>query len=157
MILDLLVQSQSVEELALSQVQCKHLETVPRDFRLQVFFHKSVSPKPLSIPLGTFQIFSKIYGDNNSSSCTTGLFTPVANGKSIKSEKLKFLVWTPLGSRVSIEIFFPSSSVQGVSSLILFQLFATSVDGPVVNLPPVLLVPVAKFAAGVFDNFSKLC
>jgi hypothetical protein len=26
-------------------------ETVPRDFRLLVFFHESVSPKPLSIPL----------------------------------------------------------------------------------------------------------
>ncbi len=27
--------------------------TVPRDFRLLVFFHDSVSPKPLSIPLGS--------------------------------------------------------------------------------------------------------
>jgi hypothetical protein len=26
--------------------------TMPRDSRLQVFFHESVSPKPLSIPLG---------------------------------------------------------------------------------------------------------
>jgi hypothetical protein len=36
--------------------------TVPRNFRLQVFFHELVSPK-LSIPLGPFQIFSKIPGD----------------------------------------------------------------------------------------------
>ncbi len=27
------------------------------------FFHESVSPKRLSIPLGWFQIFSKILGD----------------------------------------------------------------------------------------------
>ncbi len=27
------------------------------------FFHKSVSPGPLSIPLGRFRIFSKIRGD----------------------------------------------------------------------------------------------
>jgi hypothetical protein len=30
---------------------------VSRDFRLLVFFHESVSPKTLSIPLGSFQIF----------------------------------------------------------------------------------------------------
>jgi hypothetical protein len=33
--------------------------TVSRDFR-PGFFHESVSPKPLSIPLGPFRIFSKI-------------------------------------------------------------------------------------------------
>jgi hypothetical protein len=27
------------------------------------FFHESVSPQPQSIPLGQFQIFSKIHGD----------------------------------------------------------------------------------------------
>ncbi len=32
--------------------------TVPRDFRLLFFFHESVSPKPLSIPIGPFRIFS---------------------------------------------------------------------------------------------------
>ncbi len=36
--------------------------SLTRDFRLQVFFHKSVSPGPLSIPLGSFRIFSKIRG-----------------------------------------------------------------------------------------------
>ncbi len=41
--------------------------TVSRDFRLLVFFHESVSPKPLSIPLGPFRIFSKIRGDIRSS------------------------------------------------------------------------------------------
>ncbi len=33
-------------------------ETVPQDFRLQVF-HVTVSPKPLIIPLGMFRIFFK--------------------------------------------------------------------------------------------------
>ncbi len=32
--------------------------TVSRDFRL-LFFHESVSPRPLSIPFGPFRIFSK--------------------------------------------------------------------------------------------------
>ncbi len=37
--------------------------SLTRDFRLQVFFHKSVSLGPLSIPLGPFKFFSKILGD----------------------------------------------------------------------------------------------
>jgi hypothetical protein len=37
------------------------------------FFHESVSPKPLSIPIGSFRIFSKIRGDIRSSTCTTGV------------------------------------------------------------------------------------
>ncbi len=47
--------------------------TVPRDFRLLFFFHESVSPKPLSIPIEPFRIFSKIRGDIRSSRCTTGV------------------------------------------------------------------------------------
>jgi hypothetical protein len=38
-----------------------HMKT--RDFHLPIFFHKSVSPGPLSIPLGKFRIFTKIRGD----------------------------------------------------------------------------------------------
>jgi hypothetical protein len=37
------------------------------------FFHESVSPKPLSTPLGPFLFFSKIHGDIRSSRCTTGV------------------------------------------------------------------------------------
>jgi|688.fasta_scaffold2492116_1 hypothetical protein len=37
------------------------------------FFHETVSPKPPSIPLGPFRIFSKIHGDIRSSICTTGV------------------------------------------------------------------------------------
>jgi hypothetical protein len=54
--------------------------TVSRDFRLVLdfstgFFHESVSLKPLSIPLGSFQIFSKIRGDIR---CSTSLAKLVA-------------------------------------------------------------------------------
>jgi hypothetical protein len=37
------------------------------------FFHESVSPKPLSIPFGSFQIFSKIRGDIRSLRFATGV------------------------------------------------------------------------------------
>jgi hypothetical protein len=57
------------------------------DFR---FFHESVSFKPLSIPLGPFQIFSKIRGDICSSSCTTGVVD--TNGKWKKSSIRKVLI-----------------------------------------------------------------
>ncbi len=47
------------------------------------FFHESVSPKPLSIPLGSFRIFSKIRGDIRSSMFATGVNdTGGANAKS---------------------------------------------------------------------------
>ncbi len=37
------------------------------------FYHESVYPQPQSIPLGPFQIFSKIRGDIRKSRCTTGI------------------------------------------------------------------------------------
>jgi hypothetical protein len=37
------------------------------------FFHVSVFPQPQSIPLGPFEIFSKIRGDIRKSRCTTGI------------------------------------------------------------------------------------
>jgi hypothetical protein len=56
-------------------------ETVPRDF--QGFFHESVSPKPLSILLVPFRIFSKIRGDTvcAAQGAPPESLTPVANGK----------------------------------------------------------------------------
>jgi len=45
--------------------------TVSRDFLLLVFFMNQFPPKPLSIPLGPFRIFSKIRGDIRSSRLTT--------------------------------------------------------------------------------------
>ncbi len=58
------------------------------DFR---FFHESLSPKPLSIPLGPFQIFLKILGDIHSSRCTTGVVD--IGGKWKKSSIRKVLLF----------------------------------------------------------------
>jgi hypothetical protein len=46
---------------------------VSRDLLLLVFFHESISPQVQSIPIGRFQIFSKIRGDIRKSRCTTGV------------------------------------------------------------------------------------
>jgi hypothetical protein len=58
------------------------------DFR---FFHESASPKPLSLPLGLFRIFSKNCGDISSSKYTISVF----NQKSFN------YFFTPLGSLVN--------------------------------------------------------
>jgi hypothetical protein len=63
---------------------------VSRDFRLLVFFHKSVSPKHLSIPLRPFRIFSKICGDIRGSRCTTGVDD--TGGKWKKSSRRKISI-----------------------------------------------------------------
>jgi len=54
------------------------------------FFHESFSPKPLRIPLGPFQIFSKICGDIRSSGCTTGVVD--TGGKRKKSSIIQVLI-----------------------------------------------------------------
>jgi hypothetical protein len=57
------------------------------------------------IPLGQFQILFKSCGDIHSSRCTTGVVD--SGGKWKKVFKLKYFnyfVWTPLGSRVNIDI-----------------------------------------------------
>jgi hypothetical protein len=63
---------------------------VSRDFRLLVFFNESVSPKPLSIPIGSFQIFSKIRGDIRSSRFAPGVND--TGGKYKKSSIIKVLI-----------------------------------------------------------------
>jgi hypothetical protein len=63
--------------------------TVSQDFRLLVF-HESVSPKTLSIQLGPFRIFLKIWGDIRSSRCTTGVID--TGGKWEKSSVIKVLI-----------------------------------------------------------------
>jgi hypothetical protein len=55
------------------------MDSVTR-FSTSGFFHESVSPKPLSITLGPFKIFSKIRGGAPPVS-----LTPVANGKNLQS------------------------------------------------------------------------
>ncbi len=56
--------------------------TVSRDFRLLVFFHESVSPKPLN--------FSKIRGDIRSSRFATGVND--TGGKCKKSSIIRFFI-----------------------------------------------------------------
>ncbi len=55
---------------------------------------------------------------------------PVANGKNVRSENFQLFCLDTLGSKVNILInFFLSSSLEGVDSLILFQLFSAGVVG----------------------------
>jgi hypothetical protein len=51
------------------------------------FLHRSVSPQPMIIPLGPFQIFLTIRGDIRSSRCTTGVID--TGGKWKKSSIIK--------------------------------------------------------------------
>ncbi len=55
------------------------------------FFHKSVSPKPLIIPLGLFQVFPKIRGGIRSLRCTTGV-NDTGGGKWKKSSIRNFCI-----------------------------------------------------------------
>jgi hypothetical protein len=59
-------------------------------FSTSGFFHESVSPKHVSIPLRPFRIFSKIRGDIRGSRCTTGVID--AGGKWKKSSSRKILI-----------------------------------------------------------------
>ncbi len=53
------------------------------------FFHESFSPKPLIIPIGPFQMFSKIRGDIRSSRFATHVVD--TGGKWKNSSKRKIL------------------------------------------------------------------
>ncbi len=64
--------------LTSKNVRKKLKGTVQQDFRL---FHESIFPKPLSIPLGPFQILLKILGDI----CSSRYATSVVGGKRKKS------------------------------------------------------------------------
>jgi hypothetical protein len=48
--------------------------------------------------------------------------------KIFNQKSFDYLVWTPLGSRFKIYKFFPSSSLQGASSMVLFQLFTAGIN-----------------------------
>jgi hypothetical protein len=86
------------------------------------FFLESVSPKSLIIPLGPFRIFSKIRGDIHNSRFATGVND--TGGK-----------WKKLSSRKILMILFGHLSLT-----------------PVVNLPPVSLIPVVHL-----DSLSDSC
>jgi hypothetical protein len=78
------------------------------------FFHESVSPKPLSIPLGPFRFFLKIRGDIRSSRLTTGN--------------------NDTGGNLPPVSMTPSAN---------FDTSFTSVVDTVANLPPLTTIPAA--------------
>jgi hypothetical protein len=72
-------------------------------FCFRFLFHESVSPKPLRIPLGPFQIFfwklAEIFAAQDALLVS---LTPVSN----KKKRFKCFVWAPLGSSVNIQTNF---------------------------------------------------
>jgi hypothetical protein len=78
------VNGQKVQQVLRLKGQCHEI------FDFCFFFHESVSPKPLSIPLGPFQIVLIICGDIHSSRCTTGVVD--TGGKWKKSSITKVLI-----------------------------------------------------------------
>jgi hypothetical protein len=71
-------------------------------FPYSMYSHETVSPKPLSILLGPFQIFSKILRYICSSRYTTHVIDTGGKWKKSSIRKVKsfnYFVWTPLGSR----------------------------------------------------------
>jgi hypothetical protein len=84
---------QKVGFLGIQNSQILLKGTVSRDFArfsTSGFFHESVSPKHLSVPLWPFRIFSKICGDIRGSRCTTGVND--TGGKWKKSSNIKILI-----------------------------------------------------------------
>jgi hypothetical protein len=64
--------------------------TVPRDFRLLVFFMNQFPPSTWVYPYGHFKFFQKIRGDIRGSRCTTGVVD--TGGKWKKSSIRKILI-----------------------------------------------------------------
>jgi hypothetical protein len=98
------------------------------------FFHESVCPKPLSIPNGPFQIFSKIRGDIRSSKCTTGV---VDTGGSFAAGVFD------TGGNFPPASFTPAANLPPVSFI------------PVANLPPVLSIRAAILTCEYLCEFRK--
>jgi hypothetical protein len=76
------------------------------------FFHESVSPKPLSIPLQPFQIFLKFGGEIRSSRCTTGVDD--TGGKWKKSSIIKVLIIL-FGHLWEVELTFIDTFLPSIS------------------------------------------
>ncbi len=131
------------------------------------FIHESVSPKPLSIPVGPFQIFPKIRGDILSSKWTTGVRWHRWQMEKIFNQKnFNYLVWTPLGRRVNIYINFclQVHLRDSVTRFFVSGFFLESVS------PKPLITPLgpfriflkirrdirsSRFATGVYDTGGK--
>ncbi len=74
------------------------------------FFHESVSPKLLSIPLRPFRKFAEIFAAQGAQPV---LLTPVANEKNRHSKKFVLFCLDTFGSRVKlyVDTSLPSSSL----------------------------------------------
>ncbi len=62
-------------------------------FSTSGFFHESVFPKHLSIPVRPFRIFSKIRGDIRGSRCTTGVNDTCGKWKKSSSRKILIILF----------------------------------------------------------------
>ncbi len=59
-------------------------------FSTSSFFHESVSPKPLSIPIGSFEFFRK-FAEILAAQCAPPVtLTPVANGKTFNHKSFNY-------------------------------------------------------------------
>jgi hypothetical protein len=75
--------------------------------------------------------------------------------KIFKQLNFNYFFWTPLGSRVNIYKFLPSSSLHDVCSLILFP-FTTTPAAKFSTISPSFVVTGGKFPAGVVDTCGNL-
>jgi hypothetical protein len=100
------------------------------------FFHESVSPKPLIIPLGPFQFFSKIRGDIRSSRFVIGV---VDTGGKWKKSSIRKFVLISFGHLLEVELAYRFFQQFDNCSHRLPPVSFT----PVENFPPVSLIPVA--------------
>ncbi len=106
-------------------------------FSTSSFFHESVSPKPLSIPLRPFRIFF-------SSRCTTSVVDTGGKWKKSSIRKICIIsyIWTPLGSGVVIQkIFFFKFILRCQQSDNWSHCQQPASQTLVGNLPPVSLTP----------------
>jgi hypothetical protein len=131
---------------------------VSRDFLLLVLFMNQFPPSPRVFQEDHFKFFRKFAVIFTVQGLPPGSTTPVANGKNLQSEKFLIILFGHLWvveETYTVYKFLSSSSLSGVSSLILFPLFAPGVndtggkftEGVVDtggNLPPALLTPAAN-------------
>ncbi len=130
----------AIQMFTITRYVCKG--PVPRDFRLQVFLW-SVSPQPMSIPLGPFRIFSKIRVDIRRSRCTTGV---VETGDK----------WRKSSTRKVLIIFLEHFCVIDILINFFLQvhLKMSAVQYCSNYLPPVALTNLAKIYAPSLANIS---
>jgi hypothetical protein len=126
--------------------QCKEI------FDFSFLHGSAVSSKPLIIPLGPFQIFSKIHRDIRSSRCTTIVID--TGGKWEKSSNRKMFIIS-YGHRWVVELAYRNFF------FFKFILSCQQFDNcshclrPVANLPPVSLAPVVHLDLQISPRIKK--